>query len=339
MPTSARNDILQAKAVLLRRRANTADPAEQASIDAALDELNDAIDRIDQASLLQAAGLVAAAADALERVVASARMGPFDNFLGDIQQSIGRLQAHLDDMQGSERLAAAPVAAAPVSADSGAAGAAPAVAAAPAPMAAAQPLGGAPNIPTPINSKVFEALRAEYAAFFDRCRLRPEFAPNVEFYVSRLVRHKPVYQQLAAGLNGMPWIFIGVVHGMECGFNFGTHLHNGDPLSARTVRVPAGRPASGQPPFTWAESARDALMLKKLHLVADWSLPRMLYLLEAFNGFGYRARGVPTPYLWSFSNLYRAGKFVADGVFDRNAVSKQCGAAVMLRVMQERGLV
>jgi lysozyme family protein len=65
----------------------------------------------------------------------------------------------------------------------------------------------------------------------------------------------------------------------------------------------------------------------------------MLYLLEAYNGFGYRPRGVPTPYLWSFSNLYRSGKYVADGKFDRNAVSKQCGAAVMLRVLQERGQV
>jgi lysozyme family protein len=217
---------------------------------------------------------------------------------------------------------------------------APAAAPSPPPAATATPAAasGGGSVPVPINSKDFEALRAEYAEFFNRCRLRPEFAANVEFYVSRLLKHKAVYQQLAASLNNMPWLFIGVVHGMECGFNFGTHLHNGDPLGARTVHVPSGRPQVGQPPFTWAESARDALQLKKLHLVTDWSLPRLLYLLEAYNGFGYRSRGVPSPYLWSFSNLYRAGKFVADGAFDPNAVSKQCGAAVMLRVMQERGL-
>jgi lysozyme family protein len=39
------------------------------------------------------------------------------------------------------------------------------------------------------------------------------------------------------------------------------------------------------------------------------------------------------------SNLYSAGKFVDDGVFDQDAVSKQCEAAVMLRVLQERGAV
>ncbi|MDQ3815011.1 MAG: hypothetical protein M3347_13810, partial [Armatimonadota bacterium] len=33
---------------------------------------------------------------------------------------------------------------------------------------------------------------------------------------------------------------------------------------------------------------------------------------------------------------YTKGKFVADGVFDPNAVSKQCGAAVLLRRMIDR---
>jgi lysozyme family protein len=46
-----------------------------------------------------------------------------------------------------------------------------------------------------------------------------------------------------------------------------------------------------------------------------------------------RRRGVPTPYLWSYSNLYENGKFVADGRFDPEAVSKQCGAAPMLKAV------
>jgi lysozyme family protein len=351
MPTSTRSDLIAARNVLARRRANTADTAEQATIDEALSQLNDAIEDIDLASLLQAAGIVARATDALEGVVASARMGPFDTFLGDMQQAIGRLNARLDEMQASERLPPAPLEtgalpdeAAPVASTRGA----------PAAEATAPPAGTATPprsptippptpaaedaIPRPIHSRKFADLRDEYASFYDRCRVRPEFAPNVDFYVSRLTKFKPTYLQVATSL-GIPWVFIGIVHGMECGFNFGTHLHNGDPLSARTVRVPKGRPPAGEPPFTWLESARDALMLKRLHEVTDWSLPHLLYLLEAYNGFGYRPRGIPTPYLWSFSTLYRSGKFVADGVFDPNAVSKQCGAALMLRTLQERGAV
>ena len=65
----------------------------------------------------------------------------------------------------------------------------------------------------------------------------------------------------------------------------------------------------------------------------DWSGPHILYLLEKYNGFGYRFKELRTPYLWSYSNLYSKGRYVADGVFDPNAVSKQCGAATMLKAL------
>ena len=64
----------------------------------------------------------------------------------------------------------------------------------------------------------------------------------------------------------------------------------------------------------------------------------MLYLLEKFNGFGYRNKRLPTPYLWSFSNHYEQGKYVADGQFDPQAVSLQCGAAVMIKALLEKGV-
>ena len=97
--------------------------------------------------------------------------------------------------------------------------------------------------------------------------------------------------------------------------------------------APAGRPLAGTPPFTWCQSARDALMQKGYHQIDDWSVAHMLYLLERYNGMGYRRRGVPTPYLWSFSNVYEKGKFVADGRFDAEAVSRQCGAVPMLKAV------
>ena len=124
---------------------------------------------------------------------------------------------------------------------------------------------------------------------------------------------------------------------MECGFNFGTHLHNGDPLTARTVHVPANRPAVGSPPFTWRDSASDALIFEGFSQETAWSIPRMLYLFERYNGFGYRKLRVPSPYLWSFSNLYIKGKFVSDGHFDPDAVSAQSGAGVILKALQAQG--
>jgi hypothetical protein len=58
--------------------------------------------------------------------------------------------------------------------------------------------------------------------------------------------------------------------------------------------------------------------------------------MERYNGFGYRPKGIHSPYLWSFSNHYTKGKFTADGHFDGDAVSKQIGAAVLLRRMSEQ---
>src|SRR5262249_26048617 len=111
--------------------------------------------------------------------------------------------------------------------------------------------------------------------------------------------------------------------------------------TARTVNVPAGMPKTGAPPFTWEESATDALQARNLNHVTDWGLPGTLYQLEAYNGFGYRSNHpeVLTPYLWSFSSNYTSGKYVADHKFDPTAVSKQCGAAVLLRRMSELGII
>jgi lysozyme family protein len=119
---------------------------------------------------------------------------------------------------------------------------------------------------------------------------------------------------------------------MEASLNFQTHLHNGDSLTERTLHEPKNRPERGSPPFTWEESAKDALTLEHLDQWHDWSLAGILYRLERYNGFGYRRRHPPvsTPYLWSFSNFYTSGKYVRDGVFSETAVSDQCGAAVLL---------
>jgi lysozyme family protein len=64
------------------------------------------------------------------------------------------------------------------------------------------------------------------------------------------------------------------------------------------------------------------------------------HVLERFNGWGYRRHDidVPSPYLWSFSNHYTRGKFTKDRVFSPTTVSKQCGAAVLLKRMVERKL-
>ena len=184
------------------------------------------------------------------------------------------------------------------------------------------------------------ALRGEYVQLFDSCRIRPERCDEVESLVKQLLSNQPRYEKVAEAL-GIPWSFIAVIHNMESSQSFHKHLHNGDPLTARTVQQPPGRPKNGSPPFTWEQSAADALQLKRLGADTDWSLAGTLYQLERYNGFGYRLYHphVLSPYLWGFSNHYSSGKYVADSTWSDSAVSKQCGAAVLLRRMAERGLV
>jgi lysozyme family protein len=321
--TTAQDAINAAISVLVRRRANTADPAEKQAIDDAVTKLNGRLHDLRQASLLQVAAALAAASGDLEQVIGTARLGPFDTYLSDVQAAAQRLQAAQGEVHRIDNL---PSAAAP---ESAAAAGDQAVA----PMPTTPPMQDATGLPAaPINGKNFDQLANEYQVYFNACVPSPAHKDNIAYYVSQLMKFKDVYSSVGDELH-IPWYFIGAIHGMECGFNFNEHLHNGDPLTARTVHVPANRPATGAPPFTWRESARDAMIFRKYAQVGNWDMPRVLYQLELYNGMGYRPRGVPSPYLWSFSNLYSKGKYTGDGNFDPNAVSKQCGAAVMLKAL------
>ena len=341
----ARGRLTEARTILIRRRQKTNDPSERAAIDAAISTLNDTFDLLDQAALLDAAAAVVAATAALEQVVASARLGPFDDLV-DLEGAFDSIAHVLRNGEVGERLeqaqeAATPPAAAPTPPDTtptarGTVGTpAPAV---PTPSEPVPTERAAAALPPIGSGRNFAALRSGYDAWFQAMTIRPEHQGKVDWHVEQLLKHQPRYQPVSPQVNGVPWALVGVIHAMECGFNFAGHLHNGDPLTSRTKHVPANRPQTGTAPFSWEVSAIDALTLEGFNTVADWSIPHLLYLLEKYNGFGYRNRGLPTPYLWSFSNLYQKGKFTADSRFDPEAVSKQCGAAVMLKALMHRGI-
>ncbi len=137
----------------------------------------------------------------------------------------------------------------------------------------------------------------------------------------------------------VPVYVIGVIHMRESSFNFSRHLHNGDPLTARTVQVPKGRPVD--PPlngnvYTFTESAIDALRyeLRGKGINPEtyvWDVANTLFFLEMYNGAGYRRMGLRSPYLWGLSNHQQRGKYVADGKFDRSVWDTQPGVASVLK--------
>jgi len=65
----------------------------------------------------------------------------------------------------------------------------------------------------------------------------------------------------------------------------------------------------------------------------DWSIGESLAQLEKYNGLGYARMGRPSPYVWSKTNQYVRGKYVADGVYSSTAVDTQEGCAALLARM------
>ena len=98
-------------------------------------------------------------------------------------------------------------------------------------------------------------LSEEYNQLFVLAKVRLERNFEVDAVVERIFapRNFAQYQKIEDS-TGVPAFVVGIIHNLEASFNFDARLHNGDPLRARTVQVPEGRPRLGNPPFEWAAS-------------------------------------------------------------------------------------
>lgn len=131
----------------------------------------------------------------------------------------------------------------------------------------------------------------------------------------------------------VPWPVIAVAHERESSQSWKGGLAQGDPWNKVSTHVPRGI----GPFASWDEAAIYALVHCSPFLArwTDWSIGGALVALEAYNGFGYYNRGVPSPYIWSMTNRYVRGKYIADGHYDANAVDRQIGCAALLMAMGE----
>lgn len=175
----------------------------------------------------------------------------------------------------------------------------------------------------------FAALRPEYARRWAEMKIMPGRVKALDAVARKIIAGKEQYQRVEAD-TGVPWAVVGVLHNREASCDFRGVLHNGEKIlgtGRKTRLVPKGRG-----PFkTWHEAALDAIAIKGWDKSTVWSIEFFLYASEVFNGMGYRAHGVPSAYLWSFSDQYTKGKYVADHVFDRDAVDRQMGVAPLMR--------
>jgi lysozyme family protein len=163
---------------------------------------------------------------------------------------------------------------------------------------------------------------------------------TVDAIVNRIQSNRGRYEAVQRA-TGVPWHVTAALHNMEASGSFSKHLHEGSPLTGRTRYVPKGRPREGTPPFKWEVSAVDALRFDRMVAVQWDDIRRALQACEAYNGTGYQRfhTSVPTPYLWSHTNLYTRGKYVADGKWSSTAVSAQTGVAAIWKRMHARKLI
>ena len=176
---------------------------------------------------------------------------------------------------------------------------------------------------------------SDYLTLFNTCKLtdvtrKLDATNNI---CTLILADQSIYKTVEQ-FTSVPWPLIAAIHFRESNQNFGKHLHNGDSLNYRTVHAPIGRPKTGNPPFTWVDSAIDAL--DGTWRPKTWDTPGSLEFLERYNGVGYQKHGVNTPYLWDYTDKYTSGLFIADGTFNPDKAEDRPGCVIILKTLLKR---
>lgn len=191
-------------------------------------------------------------------------------------------------------------------------------------------------------------LKARNAQRWHEMHVRASRIPEFDKTAARLsapdakARYQGVTDMLrSAGVKPVPWWFTAIVSEREYGGppHWDKQLGQGDPLSHMSVHDPKGRgPFLSHDGDTtpghdaWTRCCLDALINCGPYAAkwSDWTIGGVLTLFEEYNGLGYAGLGVPSAYVWSGSDQYVSGKYIADHVYRASAVDVQEGCAPLL---------
>lgn len=152
----------------------------------------------------------------------------------------------------------------------------------------------------------------------------PKKIKEIKAIIDRIMKSKEKYQKVSEAVQVPFWVIAGI-HFRESSLNFNANMVNGQHLGQVTTIVPKGL----GPWKTWEQAAVDAFKRRKYD--PSWSVAQWLDFCEAYNGMGYRKRGITSPYVWAYTNQSAEfGKFVKDGVFDPNHEVTRPGIAALL---------
>jgi lysozyme family protein len=177
-----------------------------------------------------------------------------------------------------------------------------------------------------------QQLKALNAQRWNKGQIVPVFDKMLDQVAARLTT--PVAKSrytLVSAQTTVPWFVVAVIHERESSQSWLASLAQGDPWNRVSIHVPVGIG-----PFdTWEDAAVFALRscAPFASKWQDWTSGGLFTLLEEYNGLGYAARGMPSPYVWACTDQYTKGKYVADGHFDPEAIDHQMGCAALLSRM------
>jgi lysozyme family protein len=211
----------------------------------------------------------------------------------------------------------------------------------------------------------FSTLAPEYTALLAAMRIDParehELAARAAVVLALAERHRDEWAEVE-GKTGVPRLWGLASFERESGSDYSRSPAQGDRWDRVSVNVPRGL----GPYQCWGDACVAAYRIDRLDEVAGsagvspastgestpvatpphpdplpasgerekaWTWARACYEGELFNGFGPRAHGRRTGYLWSWTNIYTGGKYVADGKWDPDTQDQQCGMVPMMAAL------
>jgi lysozyme family protein len=154
---------------------------------------------------------------------------------------------------------------------------------------------------------------------------------GVRSFQDTWANHQHRYQAVAEQ-TGVPAALIAALHYRESSSRFDTYLHQGDPLGQPAIHHPSDIPVF----YQWEDAAVHALNSKSwlrdelgMH-AGTTDKASLATFAEAYNGLGYHYRGLTSPYVYAGTDVYKGGRYVADGVFDSSSWDQRPGVMALL---------
>jgi lysozyme family protein len=180
----------------------------------------------------------------------------------------------------------------------------------------------------------YAMLASEYAALLAAMRVDPARENDLARRAAAVLRlanqHRDEWAEVTAK-TGVPRLWGIASFERESSSDYSCSPAQGDRWDRVSIHVPRGL----GPYPDWGDSCVAAYGIDKLDEVgaSNWIWTRACYEGELYNGFGPRANGRHTGYLWSWTNIYTAGKYVEDGKWNPDVRDLQCGMVPMMAAL------